>query len=203
MQPPDLCRSRRRTIDRPSTASSTPIAAQSPTNPPGGPSGAKPMAVRACPISASSRGRPGRHHRARRPTRPRCLSPASRLRNCRTGASGYQPVRYPARSGKLWAGVDVHDRRPRRHAELLQSQQPQLERALEQAGLKTADNGLQFHAARSIVRRPEQRFKPAAKQQRTACHSRSRSAAGQRHADLFARSAAAAELISAFERPPF
>ena len=27
---------------------------------------------------------------------------------------------------------------------LLQSQQPQLERALEQAGLKTADNGLQF-----------------------------------------------------------
>ncbi|HEV2099057.1 MAG TPA: hypothetical protein VGR45_09045, partial [Stellaceae bacterium] len=26
----------------------------------------------------------------------------------------------------------------------LQSQQPQLERALEQAGLKTADNGLQF-----------------------------------------------------------
>jgi flagellar hook-length control protein FliK len=28
--------------------------------------------------------------------------------------------------------------------QLLQSQQPQLERALEQAGLKTADNGLQF-----------------------------------------------------------
>ena len=27
---------------------------------------------------------------------------------------------------------------------LLQSQQPQIERALEQAGLKTADNGLQF-----------------------------------------------------------
>ena len=27
---------------------------------------------------------------------------------------------------------------------LLQNQQPQLERALEQAGLKTADNGLQF-----------------------------------------------------------
>ncbi len=27
---------------------------------------------------------------------------------------------------------------------LLQSQQPQLERALEQAGLRTADNGLQF-----------------------------------------------------------
>ncbi len=39
---------------------------------------------------------------------------------------------------------------------LLQSQQPQLERALEQAGLKTADNGLQFSLRDQSFAGPEQ-----------------------------------------------
>jgi flagellar hook-length control protein FliK len=45
------------------------------------------------------------------------------------------------RNGQVTSHVTVD--RPET-LQLLQSQQPQLERALEQAGLKTADNGLQF-----------------------------------------------------------
>ena len=67
-----------------------------------------------------------------------------------------QPVRHPARPaelGRIDVRLDVDsDGQVTTHMtaeradtlELLQNQQPQLEQALNQAGLKTADNGLQF-----------------------------------------------------------
>ena len=72
--------------------------------------------------------------------------------------------------------------------QLLQSQQPQLERALEQAGLKTADNGLQFtlrdqsFAGQNGGQRRRRAAEPGA-----ACHSRRRPAGHPGNANLFPR----------------
>ena len=67
---------------------------------------------------------------------------------------------------------------------LLQSQQPQLERALEQAGLKTADNGLQFSLRDQSFAGTEQWRRRAAKPGAAACHSRRRFVAGGDDANL-------------------
>jgi flagellar hook-length control protein FliK len=69
------------------------------------------------------------------------------------GSSQFDIRLDPPELGRIDVRLDVgHDGQVTSHVtvdradtlQLLQSQQPQLERALEQAGLKTADNGLQF-----------------------------------------------------------
>jgi flagellar hook-length control protein FliK len=69
------------------------------------------------------------------------------------GSSQFDIRLDPPELGRIDVRLDVdRDGQVRSHVtvdradtlQLLQSQQPQLERALEQAGLKTADNGLQF-----------------------------------------------------------
>ena len=72
---------------------------------------------------------------------------------------------------------------------LLQSQQPQLERALEQAGLKTADNGMQFTLRDQSLnggRYRRRQRRRAAEYGATACDSGFRSAGRRRHANLLA-----------------
>ena len=86
---------------------------------------------------------------------------------------------------------------------LLQSQQPQLERALEQAGLKTADNGLQFTLRDQSFAGQNNRRRRAAATRAAARHSRRRSVARRDHANLFRVWASAAGSTSASERQLF
>ncbi len=71
----------------------------------------------------------------------------------RAGSNQFDIRLDPPELGRIDVRLDVnHDGQVTSHVtvdrqdtlDLLQSQQPQLERALEQAGLKTSDNGLQF-----------------------------------------------------------
>ena len=71
----------------------------------------------------------------------------------RAGSNQFDIQLDPPELGRIDVRLDVnHDGQVTSHVtvdrqdtlDLLQSQQPQLERALEQAGLKTSDNGLQF-----------------------------------------------------------
>jgi hypothetical protein len=79
---------------------------------------------------------------------------------------------------------------------LLQNQQPQLEQALNQAGLKTADDGLQFSLRDQTLSgqnqsfaEPEQRVRYAERQQRATRDPRRRSDGERRYPDLRTRRA--------------
>ena len=71
--------------------------------------------------------------------------------------------------------------------QLLQSQQPQLERALEQAGLKTADNGLQFTLRDQSFAGQNSGSGRRAAERGAARHSRRRGAGDPGNANLFPR----------------
>ena len=117
---------------------------------------------RACRISAFGRQRRDRlrHHAGGRGYRgPRAATvPIAGLAvaiasRAQAGSSQFDIRLDPPELGRIDVRLDVdRDGQVTSHVtvdradtlQLLQSQQPQLERALEQAGLKTADNGLQF-----------------------------------------------------------
>ena len=153
------------------------------------------MAV-ACPISAfqsrrATRLRPGRHHRARRPTRPRCLSPASR--------SQLPHGRKAAPTSSISGSIRPNSagRVSRRQYALTADRADTLATAAKPAAadstgartgrLEDRRRRPPVLAARPIVRRTEQRFRLRSQSNtRAACHPRRRPYAHRRHADLHA-----------------
>ena len=85
--------------------------------------------------------------------------------------------------------------------QLLQSQQPQIEQALQQAGLKTADNGLQFTLRDQSFTGAEQRLRcPDQHGSAQVVIPDADLAADRRDANLHARRVSAAGSTSVFER---
>jgi flagellar hook-length control protein FliK len=106
------------------------------------------VANQAAPAAAAAA--PGTAAAATVPIAGLAVTIASRAQ---AGSSQFDIRLDPPELGRIDVRLDVgHDGQVTSHVtvdradtlQLLQSQQPQLERALEQAGLKTADNGLQF-----------------------------------------------------------
>jgi flagellar hook-length control protein FliK len=106
------------------------------------------VANQAAPAAAAAA--PGTAAAATVPIAGLAVAIASRAQ---AGSSQFDIRLDPPELGRIDVRLDVdRDGQVRSHVtvdradtlQLLQSQQPQLERALEQAGLKTADNGLQF-----------------------------------------------------------
>jgi flagellar hook-length control protein FliK len=143
----------------PSTASATRIAAES-ANPPGGRAGVKTdgtglpnfgFSVATTASSAADSGSTGTTSNAAAvPVAGLAVAIAARAQN---GSNQFDIRLDPAELGRIDVRLDVdRDGQVTTHVtadradtlELLQNQQPQLQQALEQAGLKTADNGLQF-----------------------------------------------------------
>ena len=157
-------------------------------------------------VSAS--GDRSRRHRRR----PRCRLPGLRSRSRR----GRKPAPTSSTSGSIrpssaasTCSLDVdRDGQVTTHVtadradtlQLLQSQQPQLERALEQAGLKTADNGLQFTLRDQSFAGQNNGGGNGRSRSGAACHSRCRPAARRPRRRFIRAPASAAGSISAFER---
>jgi flagellar hook-length control protein FliK len=143
----------------PSTAATSKIAA-GPANPPGGPAGVKTdasglpnfgfSAAMATSSAADSASTSTASSAAPVPVAGLAVAIAARAQS---GSNQFDIRLDPAELGRIDVRLDVdRDGQVTTHMtadradtlELLQSQQPQLQQALEQAGLKTADNGLQF-----------------------------------------------------------